>query len=228
MNEDIQRCCTCKAQKPLTDFHFKYKAENIRQPRCIECNKIRRSSRPPYWISQTGLTIPEYEFMRDSQGNLCYLCNKPEIHRRLSVDHDHACCPGGRRPCGKCVRALLCDQCNRLVGHFEVIEPMLNEVIEYINLPTPIIPLGSFKGMLEIQGKACYLCKVENTRLLIDHDHSCCPTFSCGKCVRALLCTRCNTALGYFENVIYPNLSLFTSYVEHFRQIQIERARARV
>jgi hypothetical protein len=31
------------------------------------------------------------------------------------VDHDHSCCPG-RQTCGKCVRGLICRQCNTAFG----------------------------------------------------------------------------------------------------------------
>lgn len=31
------------------------------------------------------------------------------------VDHDRSHCPG-RKSCGKCVRGLLCDNCNRAIG----------------------------------------------------------------------------------------------------------------
>lgn len=35
----------------------------------------------------------------------------------------------------------------------------------------------------------------------IDHNHACCSSdTSCGKCVRGILCFRCNTVLGYLEN----------------------------
>jgi hypothetical protein len=34
------------------------------------------------------------------------------------VDHDHSCCEN-IPTCGKCVRGLLCGQCNRMVGALE-------------------------------------------------------------------------------------------------------------
>ena len=51
--------------------------------------------------------------------------------------------------------------------------------------------------MLEQQGGACPICLKELEAPYVDHDHSCCPgRKSCGKCVRGLLCSTCNTGLG--------------------------------
>lgn len=37
--------------------------------------------------------------------------------------------------------------------------------------------------------------------LVVDHDHSCCPgQFSCGNCIRGLLCFNCNTGAGMLNN----------------------------
>lgn len=56
--------------------------------------------------------------------------------------------------------------------------------------------------MLEAQGGVCAICANTAARdLHVDHDHSCCPgQHSCGKCVRGLLCARCNPALGAFND----------------------------
>jgi Recombination endonuclease VII len=64
-----------------------------------------------------------------------------------------------------------------------------------------------FNKMLEDQHHACAICRepFQDQRICVDHDHRCCPVppnahaRSCGKCVRGLLCVRCNTWLGWME-----------------------------
>jgi len=61
-----------------------------------------------------------------------------------------------------------------------------------------------FLDMLEAQGNGCAICKTQTPDgygWCLDHDHACCPTpaRSCGKCVRAVLCGRCNSALGLIK-----------------------------
>lgn len=58
-----------------------------------------------------------------------------------------------------------------------------------------------FERMLEAQNNKCAVCEVgfEDTPI-IDHDHKCCDgQVSCGKCVRSLVCVRCNILLGHLE-----------------------------
>ncbi len=59
------------------------------------------------------------------------------------------------------------------------------------------------KELLALQGSdvpECGSCRRRDVRLMIDHDHACCPSVkSCGQCVRGYLCHECNTAEGLLK-----------------------------
>lgn len=55
-----------------------------------------------------------------------------------------------------------------------------------------------YEALLSDQGGACAICRtIPRERLVIDHDRTCCPRrTSCGKCIRGLLCMKCNAGIG--------------------------------
>ena len=65
-----------------------------------------------------GITLDEYNALMEAQDNKCPVCDRhqDEFTRAFHVDHDHACCPGVKS-CGKCVRGLICVNCNLALGH---------------------------------------------------------------------------------------------------------------
>ena len=56
--------------------------------------------------------------LNDSYAAGCSICGRTDA---LVIDHDHTCCDrdrSGRHTCGKCIRGVLCDLCNRGLGFF--------------------------------------------------------------------------------------------------------------
>ncbi|WP_121160612.1 endonuclease domain-containing protein [Micromonospora pisi] len=73
---------------------------------------------------------------------------------------------------------------------------------------------ADWQALWDSQDGLCALCftGLDETRMAVDHDHRCCPgERSCGRCVRALLCRKCNTNVGWLE--AQPNHD-FKSFLE--------------
>jgi len=58
--------------------------------------------------------------------------------------------------------------------------------------------MAEIDAMIADQGNACKLCRGElGDTWTVDHDHKCCPkAHTCGRCIRGILCRRCNIAIG--------------------------------
>jgi hypothetical protein len=67
------------------------------------------------------------------------------------------------------------------------------------------ISSDQFADLLDRQNGLCAVCASPSPgprgTWYVDHDHKCCPSKdSCGKCVRGLLCQKCNSGLGMFND----------------------------
>ena len=97
-----------------------------------------------YRCKAFGITVEQYMDMYNKQQGRCAICGRTEEEaggRRLAIDHDHNCCPDQCKSCGKCVRALLCSDCNIFVGFYESVDKM-TKCAEYISRFKGSNPVG--------------------------------------------------------------------------------------
>jgi len=113
--QGLRRCNTCHDVKPLDAFYRKGAGW---QYRCIACSlehgrlnvrEARISSWGSHLRKRFGLSVEGWHAMLIEQSGRCAVCEVPMTEPH--VDHDHACCDGFKT-CGKCVRGLLCNDCN--------------------------------------------------------------------------------------------------------------------
>jgi hypothetical protein len=128
--ETHRQCRTCEKLFPAEVFNRKSKYPDSY---CDECRDIRQYNA---LLKRMGLTREKYEKMLSDQNNLCFICKRPEKgDRRLSIDHDHSCCPSGRS-CGGCVRGLICLKCNTALGACNDDPQILLSMISYLQSHT--------------------------------------------------------------------------------------------
>lgn len=124
----VKECSKCQRTLSLESFYKKASGRLGRAAACIDCTKAitalykqrfpeqtRERSRR-YNYAKHNLTIEQWDQMFANQGGKCAICgDENTAERNLHIDHDHECCPG-TYSCGKCIRGLLCTQCNTALG----------------------------------------------------------------------------------------------------------------
>lgn len=122
-----KRCHACKTWRDVADFYPRIESADKLDGTCKRCDRSARIKR------NYGITLDRYEAMLTAQDGACAICRQPaEKGRSLAVDHDHACCPTRKKSCGKCVRGLLCEDCNRVLGMFVDHIPRFEAAADYL------------------------------------------------------------------------------------------------
>ncbi len=136
-------CKPCRRQKRrerwavnLNGQRDKAAANYARQAESFRYQQFVQRLRRVYRISDE-----QYFALLAEQGGRCALCREVEvkIHHnsgavmRLAIDHDHDCCPSNRRTCGRCIRGLLCYECNLLIGKVTKRPELVKRFSDYLS-----------------------------------------------------------------------------------------------
>lgn len=114
-------CITCVNERKGDSCkagHLRSIHEN-KYGQCRECSRVAGKDRRLQ--AKYKLTEQELDRMIQAQDGRCALCRNVldiESHNGVCIDHDHSCYPG-QYTCGKCVRGVLCDACNKGLGSFK-------------------------------------------------------------------------------------------------------------
>ena len=90
--------------------------------------------RARHLLAKYGITPDDFDAMVEAQGGRCAVCGCTEPGGRGTwhIDHDHACCPG-QVTCGRCLRGLLCSNCNTGLGFFKDNPFVLRSAARYLD-----------------------------------------------------------------------------------------------
>jgi hypothetical protein len=138
-------CSRCHTTKATEDFYHSPSSANGYSSYCRACAKQHaveyqashpetRERKHARWMTRYGLTPTTYQALLNQQHGRCAICRcLPSPHKRLAVDHDHACCPD-QSSCGQCIRGLLCDRCNHGLGNFQDTISYLQNAMTYLTV----------------------------------------------------------------------------------------------
>ena len=115
-------------------------------------------------------------------------------------------------------RRTRCAECYRVYNNERKRSTYVVDRNRVSNLRKYNITMDQYEQMFADQDGVCKICGKPETRtkdgkvssLAVDHDHACCPgNYSCGQCIRGLLCFKCNMMVGYSgDNIAILHLAI--------------------
>jgi uncharacterized protein YlaI len=112
-----KECRYCSKVKEYHHFSKNIRTADGRRDECNECRNEKRRV----------IRAVDYDALFVAQNGKCAICGiDAEIYgKRFSIDHDHA---DAANP----IRALLCQQCNTLIGMADESVEVLTQAIGYL------------------------------------------------------------------------------------------------
>ena len=144
---ELRRCTRCKEEKSLNDFGKRKFNRDGRETICRTCIAAEqaeyRRKHPDRIVAYRkkaavgtnnarlkrlyGIDTDDYKKLTLAQSSCCAICKIPssDLKKAFDVDHDHET---GR------VRGLLCNNCNRGIGHLKDSVEILASAIAYLKV----------------------------------------------------------------------------------------------
>ncbi|RJQ27072.1 hypothetical protein C4577_02000 [Candidatus Parcubacteria bacterium] len=178
--ELIATCPKCK------NVEVRRKKKTGRIPYCFDCFKKTKH------CDKNGNRTPNKAIPFES---LCQYCNSKFLYSKKRNKH-------GTFVCENCIGLHKENLYQRKKSHIiqNYRENVDLEKRKRLSRELPKVGLSiEWYDLLEKKCGICGTCDFANNWCL-DHDHNCCPYGEyCSKCVRGILCERCNVGLGGFK-----------------------------
>ena len=137
----MKTCIKCKQSKQIDMFAKGSKYKDGRRGTCKKCHseymtkyykdnpdKLRTPGKKETNWKRHHITQEKYTSLLRMYDGKCHAC---KTNIATNIDHDHQCC-NKIRSCGKCVRGLLCHQCNSALGLLGDSRQKIKNLLEYI------------------------------------------------------------------------------------------------
>ena len=133
LKSELRICPQCEGEKNLTDFSLngKFTDGSPRYGYCKACrtNLDREKRLQKFFL----MTVEDADKVFAYQGNLCAICKRPALGKRLALDHRHS---------DGLVRGGLCNWCNRAIARFHDDIIRLRAAADYLENPPAVRALG--------------------------------------------------------------------------------------
>lgn len=135
-------CVKCGESKNIDMFSKGLKYKDGRRGTCKKCHsfyvttyyktnpeKRKLKNKKDFNWKRHGLSENQYIKLLKKYDNKCHSCKE---RKAVNIDHDHSCCDSQRSLCGKCIRGILCSQCNTALGLLNEEPKKIKNLLKYI------------------------------------------------------------------------------------------------